>query len=62
MLNEDDEVDYWDASDCISESYIKNVFKVRRYICRVCKMKFQTRRDTQAHIKDEHYKIRGRSQ
>jgi hypothetical protein len=44
----------------VSESYVKNVLKVRRYICRVWKMKFQTRGDIQAHIKDEHPKIRGK--
>ncbi|MGH9976081.1 MAG: hypothetical protein ACRD8Z_09650 [Nitrososphaeraceae archaeon] len=60
MLNDDAEADYWDASDWLSESHVKNVFRVRRYICRVCKMKFQTRRDTQAHLKDKHRKIRGK--
>jgi hypothetical protein len=57
MLIEDAEADYWDASDPLPRSHFKNMFKVRRYICRVCKMKFHTRRDTQAHIKDEHRKI-----
>lgn len=57
LLNEDAEADYWDASDPLPRSHFKNMFKVRRYICRVCKMKFHTRRDTQAHIKDEHRKI-----
>jgi transposase-like protein len=61
MLNEEAEADYWDVSDCLSENYVKNVFKVRRYICRVCKMKFQPRRDTQAHIKDEHRRVRGKT-
>ena len=28
--------------------------KVRRLICRVCKLKFRTRRETQEHIKCEH--------
>lgn len=56
MPYEDSQAEYWDVLDYLSESYIKKVFKVRRYICRVCKMKFSTRRDTQAHIKDEHHK------
>lgn len=29
-------------------------FRVRRLICRVCKLKFKTRQETQAHIKREH--------
>jgi hypothetical protein len=41
MLNDDTEANYWDASDWLSESHVRNVFKVRRYICRVCKMKFK---------------------
>jgi hypothetical protein len=28
--------------------------KVRRLICRVCKLKFRTRRETQEHIRCEH--------
>lgn len=28
--------------------------KVRRLICRVCKLKFRTRRETQEHIRREH--------
>ena len=35
------EANYWDASDWLSESHVRNVFKVRRYICRDCKMKFK---------------------
>jgi hypothetical protein len=57
MLDEDAETNYWDAVDWLPRSHLKNMFKVRRYICRVCKMKFHTRRDTQAHIKDAHRKI-----
>jgi hypothetical protein len=42
-----------------SSSYrdIKKRFKVRRLICRVCRLKFKTREETQAHIKHEHRRI-----
>lgn len=33
--------------------YMKRL-KVRRLICRVCKLKFRTRRETQEHIRREH--------
>ena len=29
-------------------------FRVRRLICRVCKLKFRTRQETQEHIRREH--------
>jgi hypothetical protein len=41
----------------IIRSPIKKRFKVRRLICRVCKLKFRTREETQAHIKQEHRRI-----
>jgi hypothetical protein len=34
--------------------YYKKRLRVRRLICRVCKLKFRTRQETQAHIKREH--------
>jgi hypothetical protein len=40
-----------------SYSYLKKRFKGRRLICRVCKLKFRTREETQAHIKQEHRRI-----
>ena len=62
MHYEDSQADYWDVLDCLSKSYVKKVFKARRYICRVCRMKFRTRGDTQAHIKDKHHKNRSINQ
>jgi hypothetical protein len=62
MRYEDAQAEYWDVLDCLSQRYVNKVFKARRYICRVCKIKFSTRRDTQAHIKDEHHKNRNLSQ
>lgn len=40
-----------------SYSYLKKRFKVRRLICRVCKLKFRTREEIQDHIKREHRRI-----
>ena len=62
MPNEDADTDYWDASDLVSKSNANKIFKVRRYICRVCKMKFRTRKDTQAHLNNEHRKIKTKGQ
>jgi hypothetical protein len=54
---EDDELsyagDYLDVRILFS-SYAKKGLKVRRLVCRVCKLKFRTRQETQAHIKREH--------
>jgi hypothetical protein len=58
---EDDELDedgnYLDIIQSPSYSYLKKRFKARRLICRVCKLKFRTREETQAHIKREHRRI-----
>jgi hypothetical protein len=58
MSYEDDELgedgNYLDIIQSPSYSYLKKQFKVRRLICRVCKLKFRTREETQAHIKQEH--------
>jgi hypothetical protein len=58
---EDDELyedcNYLDIIQSPSYSYLKKRFKARRLICRVCKLKFRTREETQAHIKQEHRRI-----
>jgi hypothetical protein len=55
MSDEDEELDeagnYLDIIHSASYSYLRKRFKVRRLICRVCKLKFRTRQETQAHIK-----------
>jgi hypothetical protein len=60
-MSEDDELgddsNYLDIIKSPSYSYLKKRFKVRRLICRVCKLKFRTREETQAHIKREHRRI-----
>ena len=40
-------------------AYAKKL-RARRLICRVCKLKFTTRRGSQAHIKREHRKLQTR--
>jgi hypothetical protein len=61
ISNEDDELDedgnYLDIIQSSSYSDLKNRLKVRRLICRVCKLKFRTREETQSHIKREHRRI-----
>lgn len=61
ISNEDDELDedgnYLDIIQSPSYSELKKRLKVRRLICRVCKLKFRTREETQAHIKREHRRI-----
>jgi hypothetical protein len=61
IFNEDDELgedgNYLDIIQSPSYSYLKKRFKVRRLICRVCKLKFRTREEIQAHIKLEHRRI-----
>jgi hypothetical protein len=61
MSDRDDELGkdsyYSDIAQSPSYSYLKKRFKVRRLICRVCKLKFRTREETQAHIKREHRRI-----
>jgi len=34
--------------------------RIRRLICRVCKLKFATRRETQEHLKREHRRVQAR--
>lgn len=48
---------YLDIIESPSYRYIKKRLKVRRLICRVCRLKFRTREETQAHINHEHRKI-----
>ena len=61
ISDEDDELgedgNYLDIIQSPSYSYPKKRFKVRRLICRVCKLKFKTREEIQAHIKREHRRI-----
>lgn len=52
-----EEVSYLDIIESSSYRDIKKRFKVRRLICRVCRLKFKTREETQAHIKHEHRRI-----
>ena len=51
MSDEDDELDedgnYLDIIQSRPYSHLKKRFKVRRLICRVCKLKFRTREETQ---------------
>jgi hypothetical protein len=57
----DDQDGYRNYSDIVgspSYRYLKKRFKVRRLVCRVCKLKFSTRQETQDHIRREHRKIR----
>ena len=61
MPDEDDGLyedgNYLDIIQSPSYRYLKKRFKVRRLICRVCRLKFRTREETQAHIKHEHRRI-----
>ena len=45
--------EYLDLAETPKSDYTKRL-RVRRLICRVCKLKFRTRQETQAHIKREH--------
>ena len=45
--------EYLDIAGTPKNDYTKSL-RVRRLICRVCKLKFRTRQETQAHIKREH--------
>ena len=47
--------EYLDIAGTPNGDYTKRL-RVRRLICRVCKLKFRTRQETQAHIKREHRK------
>jgi len=56
----DDQDGYRNYSDIVGSPscrYLKKRFRVRRLVCRVCKLKFSTRQETQAHIRREHRKI-----
>ena len=61
MSDGDDELgedsNYLDIVQSPSYNHLKKRFKVRRLICRVCKLKFRSREETQAHIKREHRKL-----
>jgi hypothetical protein len=61
MSDEDDkqgeDSNYLDIIRSPSYSYLRKRFKVRRLICRVYKLKFRTREDTQDHIKRKHRRI-----
>lgn len=57
---EDDDLVYTgeilDTMGTPKSAYVKKL-RTRRLICRVCKLKFTTRKETQAHIKREHRKL-----
>ena len=44
--------EYLDIAGALKSDYTKRL-RVRRLVCRVCKLKFRTRQETQAHIKRE---------
>ena len=48
--------EYLDVEGTPKSDYTKRL-RVRRLICRVCKLKFRTRQETQAHIKREHRRL-----
>ena len=58
--HEDDDLIY--ADECLDNrrtqkiDYMKRL-RIRRLICRVCRLKFRTRQETQVHIRLEHRKI-----
>jgi hypothetical protein len=52
--------DYFDVTGIPPSSYVKKGLRIRRLICRVCKLKFRTRQETQEHIIREHRRIQGR--
>lgn len=45
--------EYLDAEGTPKSDYTKRL-RVRRLVCRVCKLKFRTRQETQDHIRREH--------
>ncbi|HEY7571626.1 MAG TPA: hypothetical protein VH796_09680 [Nitrososphaeraceae archaeon] len=57
-FHEDDDLIY--ASEYLNQNIAKTLtnyttrLKTRRLICRVCRLKFRTRQETQAHIRREH--------
>lgn len=58
---EDDDLiyagEYLDIVGIPKTDYAKRL-RVRRLICRVCKLKFRTRQETQEHIKRQHRRLR----
>ena len=55
---EDDDLFYArEYLDIIPKSEYATRLRVRRLICRVCKMKFRTRQEAQTHIKREHRRL-----
>jgi hypothetical protein len=53
----DDPDENGNYSDIIRSPYYRHIrkrFNVRRLVCRVCKLKFSSRQETQDHIKREH--------
>ena len=57
---EDDDLfyarEYLDINIIPKSEYVKRL-RVRRLICRVCKLKFRTRQEAQTHIKREHRRL-----
>lgn len=58
--NEDDDLiyagEYVDITRTPKTYYTKRL-RARRLICRVCRLKFRTRQEAQAHIRCEHRRI-----
>jgi hypothetical protein len=50
----DEDSNYSDIMGSPHYRHIRKRFKVRRLVCRVCKLKFSSRHETQDHIKREH--------
>jgi len=48
--------EYLNIAKTPKTDYMKRL-KVRRRICRVCKLKFRTRHETQTHIRREHKRV-----
>jgi hypothetical protein len=48
--------EYLDMPGIPQSDYAKGL-RVRRLICRVCKLKFRTRQETQEHIRREHRRV-----
>jgi len=58
--HEDDDLIYAGEYLTIAKTSKTNYTKgprVRRLICRVCRLKFRTRQETQAHIRHEHRRV-----
>jgi hypothetical protein len=48
--------EYLNIQGILQSDYAKRL-RVRRLICRVCKLKFRTRQEAQTHIKREHRRL-----